>query len=426
MPVLLIVGLGRGDTKRHMVQAFLDSGFELVVLTGSVPGWIGSLARRAESTDMATDGAVRRGIALGLEQAVDGVITFDEAYVELAAGIGEGLGVPSLGREAARLCRDKFAMRRQFSRAGIPSAMCAIVRTADEAMRAAASIGYPVVLKPRNLGGSVGVVRADTEDEVSGFFQVVASATIPRFSVLPGVLVEEYIEGPEVSVESVAAGGVVTVCGITEKQLGFAPFFEEVGHLARPVRPADPLDRQLTEMVRAVHGALGITVGVTHCEIRLAADGLRVIEIGARLAGDHIPEVTRLASGIDLIAAACAVATGQQPDLRPTTERVAGIRMVYPSQSGLITRLAAGDTDGLLAEMGWYAAVGQRVMLPPAGFLSRLAYLIAAGESREEVTRRLDAAEAALDIEIAPHGTADGSAEHAGRASLSAIGRADC
>jgi biotin carboxylase len=64
------------------------------------------------------------------------VITFDEAYVELVAGIGEGLGVPSLGRQAARLCRDKYAMRRQFSRAGIPSAMCAIARTADEAMSA--------------------------------------------------------------------------------------------------------------------------------------------------------------------------------------------------------------------------------------------------------------------------------------------------
>jgi hypothetical protein len=102
--------------------------------------------------------------------------------------------------------------------------------------------------------------------------------------------------------------------------------------------------------------------------------------------------------------------------------RVAAVRMVYPPHSGLVTRLAAGDTDGL-AEMGWYAAVGQSMLLPPAGFLSRLAYLIAAGESREEVTRRLDAAEAALDIEIAPHGTVGGSAEHASRAA-DARGRA--
>lgn len=400
MPVLLLVGLGRGETKRYMVQAFIDRGYDLVVLTGSVPGWIGPLARHAEPADMATAGAVRRGIALGLEQAVDGVITFDEAYVELTALIGEGLGMPSLSGEAARLCRDKYAMRRQFSRAGIPSAMCAIARTADEAMSAAAGIGYPVVLKPRNLGGSIGVVRADSDDEVRGFFGVAASATMPRVSQLPGVLVEEYIEGPEVSVESVAARGVVTVCGITEKQLGFAPFFEEVGHVARPVRPADPLDRQLAEMVRAVHSALGVTTGVSHCEIRLAADGLRVIEIGARLAGDHIPEITQLASGIDLVAAAAAVACGHQPDLRPATERVAGVRMVYPSRSGLVTRLALGCTDGLLAEMGWYAAVGQRVLLPPAWPVSRLAYLIAAGDSREEVARRLDAAQAALDIEI--------------------------
>lgn len=402
MPTLLVIGLGQGETKRYIAQALLDGGYDLVVLTGSVPGWIRELARRADSADLASADAVRHGIELGHDHAVDGVVTFDEAYVELAAAISGGLALPGLSPRAARLCRDKHAMRRQFSLAGIPSARSIMVRTMDQAMRSAAGIGYPVVLKPRNLAASIGVVRADSEDEIREFYAAASGATMSRVSALPGLLVEEYVEGQELSIESVIADGVTTACGVTEKSLGFAPFFEEVEHISRPLRRDDALDRQLVDLVRAVHEALDVTVGVTHCEIRLAPDGPRVIEIGARLAGDRIPEITRLASGIDLIMAAAAVATGREPDLRPTTARTAGVRMVYPPHSGLITRLAVKEAPSTLAGMGWYAAVGERIKLLPEGFLSRLAYLVAVGESRQDVVWRLDAGESALDIEVVP------------------------
>jgi hypothetical protein len=104
-----------------------------------------------------------------------------------------------------------------------------------------------------------------------------------------------------------------------------------------------------------------------------------------------------------MIAAAAAVATGDKPDLEPVMARVAGIRMVYPRHDGVVGRLEARRLrPGLLEEIGWYAAVGQSVALPPRGYLCRLAYLIATGETKEEVARRLDEGESALEIEITP------------------------
>lgn len=404
MPRLLYLGVGGdSDSKRYIAEALSSQGYDLVVLSRCLPAWITSVMVYGESIDLACAGAAGKAVAIGREHAVDGVFTCDELYVEMAAEVARGLGLPGLTPEAAVLCRDKHAMRRGLADAGVPSPRSIMASTVGQAQQAAALIGFPVVLKPRNLGGSIGVVRADGPRDVERFFAVASGAELTGIESLSGVLVEEFLDGPEFSVESVTADGVTTVCGITEKVLGFPPFFEETGHFARPVNEADPSDARLAEVTRRVHDALGVSVGVTHCELRVTADGPYVVEIAARPGGDRIPVITRLASGIDLIAAGAAVATGAKPDLRPVTSRVAGVRMVYPRHDGVVRRLEAGRLrPGLLAEVGWYAQVGQFVALPPRGYLCRVAYLIATGQTQEEVRRRLDEGESALDIEIAP------------------------
>jgi biotin carboxylase len=294
------------------------------------------------------------------------------------------------------LCRDKHAMRQRLDRAAVPSARSVIAETLEEAVAAADGLGYPVVLKPRNLGGSIGVVRADSRAEVGALFEVAAKAVFARITALPGLLVEEYLDGPELSVESVVDNGLVHICAVTEKVLGFAPYFEEIGHFCRPFDLER--DTEVGGVVRQVHEALGITMGVTHCELRLTQSGPRVVEIGARVAGDRIPELVRLATGVDLIAAAADAAVGKLPAVEATEHRVAGIRMLYPEHDGVVERLDVRQATS--AELGWYAAVGQRVALPPQGYLARLGYLLASGPDKETVVRTLDESESVLDIEV--------------------------
>jgi biotin carboxylase len=403
MATLLFVGLGLGETKRYIVEGLWRHGYDLVVLAERLPPWIQQYALHGAETDLAdASTAVEVATALGRRCTVDGVFTCDEAYVEMTAAVARRLGLPGLTVDAAVLCRDKHAMRRRLAEAGIPSARSVMVGTLPAALRAAEDVGYPVVLKPRNLGGSIGVVKARDAADVTRLFDVSTGATMSRVRSLAGLLVEEYLDGPEFSVESVVADGVTSVCGITEKVLGFAPYFEEVGHFARPVDPSSALDRRLVALAADVHDAIGITTGATHCEVRLTGDGPRVVEIAGRVAGDRIPLVTKLASGIDLLAAAASVATGRPADVRPTRDRVAGIRMVYPPHDGVVERLAAkSGVEDLVEGMGWYATPGQQVALPPRGFLSRLGYLVVAAATRDEVVRRLDEAESMLEIEVA-------------------------
>ncbi len=408
MPKLLLIGLGLGETKRYIVTDLLAGGYELILLAEQVPDWAVPCLARAERASLRdTAAAADTATALGRDCAVDAVFTCDEAYVELAALVAGRLGLAGMTAEAARLCRDKHAMRRRLAQAGIGSAASIVASSRAQARLAAEQIGYPVVLKPRNLGGSIGVVRADSPADLDALFVVSAEAVMPRVAPLSGLLVEEYLDGPEYSVESVIADGTTITCGITEKVLGFAPFFEETGHFARPVDPGAEPDAQLIATVAAVHKALEIGVGATHCEIRMTRSGPRVIEIAGRVGGDRIPAITRLATGVDLIGAAAAAAAGAPVTVRPSCHRVAGIRMIYPDADGVLVRRAARPDHGeLLADLGWYAEVGQRVALPPRGFLSRLAYLVAVGATRQEVCRRLDAGRALLDIRIEQPGAA--------------------
>lgn len=402
MPKLLYLGVGgQAGAKRFIAEGLAQQGYQLVVLAERVPKWIEPVMHAGGVLDPTEPAALRRAVAIGREHGVDGVFTCDEVFVELAAGVARELGLPGLTGEAASLCRDKHAMRQRLAQAGIPSPRSIVAGSLAQARDVAEMIGYPVVLKPRNLGGSIGVVRADDAADVDRFFALACGAGLSGVDALPGVLIEEYLAGPEFSVESVSAGGVTTICGITEKVVAFPPFFEEIGHYARPPRPADPQDAQLADVTLRVHEAFGITVGITHCEILQTAKGPYIVEIAARAGGDRIPVITRLASGIDLIAAGAAAAVGHPPDLQPVRARVSGVRMVYPAGRGVVSRLDARRVPpGLLDDMGWYVTVGQSVALPPAAYLSRLAYLIATGDSRQEVAGRLDEAEAALDIEI--------------------------
>lgn len=392
MAKLLVVGVGAGVSKRYLMEGLLAHGHEPIVLAERLPGWLEPLGVRGETVDLSGPRA-----AEGFH-GVDGVLAFDEAYVELAAQIARALARPGLSREAAESCRDKLLMRTRLAEAGVPSARSIIAETLEDAVRTAEDIGYPVVLKPRNLGGSIGVVRAENEADVRELFGMSATAAFARIRTLPGLLVEEYLDGPEISVESLVDNASVRICAVTEKLLGFAPYFEEIGHFCRPFD--EQQDAEIGVLVRSVHDALGITVGATHCELRLTATGPRVIEIGARLAGDRIPELVRHATGIDLIGAAAELATGKSPAADQTKHRVAGIRMLYPPHDGVVVRLDVhGEPPG---EVGWYAEVGQRLALPPRGFLSRLGYLMAAGPDKDAVVRLLDQSESALTIQVAP------------------------
>ncbi|MDQ3578549.1 MAG: ATP-grasp domain-containing protein, partial [Actinomycetota bacterium] len=191
-----------------------------------------------------------------------------------------------------------------------------------------------------------------------------------------------YVDGPEISVDSDTVGGVTTPLVVAEKQTGLDPYFEEIGHVVPA--PDHLAPQSVYDLVRDAHALAGLDDVVTHTEVRLGSDGPRIIELNARLGGDLIPYLGLLAHGVDLASAAADIALGVTPDIEHGDDGAAAVRFRYPSTDIVLRSISLpGDHPGL----DTYAplrAEGARLLLPPRGFMSRLAAVVVTGADREE------------------------------------------
>ncbi|MEU7148705.1 ATP-grasp domain-containing protein [Streptomyces sp. NPDC045456] len=393
-PQVLVVDPGDQSYRGYCLEQVAAS-YDVVPLTGAEPSWEKpyivdhAVADLNDSTALLAAGRV-----LAARHDLAGVVTWSEWHLVAAARLARTLGLPAHSAEVMRACRNKAIARDLFARHGVPSAAAVTARSLPEAELAAVTTGYPAVLKPTAFAGSIGVIRVDRPDELPGAFAF-AEAGASRSREDTAVLVEQYLDGPEVSVECVTHHGVTTAVAVTRKSLSPAPHFYETGHT---VDADDPLLDLAAPVASAAIEALGLTDGVQHVEMRLVDGRPHLIEVNARLGGDMIGHLVRLATGIDLPKTAADLACGHHPDLTPTRRGAAGIRMLYPAASGTLTAQQINQPFAAhtpwLQQLQWTRQVGDPLLLPPDGdlFTARAGFYIVTGHDTAEVNARLDTA----------------------------------
>ena len=353
-----------------------------------------------ESTDV---DLLRAAVAeVAAATAIDGVMSWDEARVHQAAVIAGELRLPTTPAEAVWRCRDKHQSRTALAAADLPQPRFALVGTASEAADAAERIGYPVIVKPRAAAASYGVALVGCPEEMAALFDFADTATVPHMPDYgQAVLVEEYLLGPEVSVDSAVVDGVVTPLFVARKRVGFAPYFEETGHV---VAHDDPLlaDPGFRALVQDTHTALGFTTGWTHAEFKLTADGPKVIEVNARLGGDLVPYLGLVASGIDPGLIAAAIACGATPPATATRELVAAVRFFYAEKDDTVIDRVEFDPTALPEETDSAVVLAEHGAVfspPPRGLVSgRVAFATVAAPTAAECDAALDRVSAALRV----------------------------
>ncbi|MFF6882651.1 acetyl-CoA carboxylase biotin carboxylase subunit family protein [Streptomyces sp. NPDC012421] len=393
-PLVVVVSPGDEIYRGYCLEQ-VAAAYDVVLLTGTEPSWEKPYIVDHAVVDLNDSAALLvAGRALAERHDLGGVVTWDEWNLVPTARLARALGLPSNSVEVTRGCRNKATARTLFARHGVPSASSMTVRSLVEAGLATMTLGYPAVIKPTAFAGSIGVIRVNRPEELPAAFEF-ASAGASRSREDTAVLVEEYLDGPEVSVECVTHRGETTAVAVTRKQLGPAPYFEEIGHT---VDAADPLLAQVAPVAAAAVKALGLTDGVQHVEMRLVDGRPRLIEVNARIGGDMIGHLVRLATGIDLPRAAADLACGQEPDLTQTHRGAAGIRMLHPAVSGTLTERHINQPFAAhtpwLRQVQWIREIGDRLVLPPDGdlFTARAGFYIVTGRNTAEVNERLDTA----------------------------------
>ncbi|GHJ42881.1 hypothetical protein Cs7R123_02230 [Catellatospora sp. TT07R-123] len=248
----------------------------------------------------------------------DGIVTYAESLVADTADLAAALGLPYHDLATVTLLRDKHAQRRRLAEAGVQATASLLARDPAELAAHAHAVGLPVVVKPRRGEGSRHTYLVESPEQL---------AALPWTGE---AVVEEYLRGRPslpfgdfVSVESAVSGGTVTHLAVTGKY-PLQPPFRESGHFWPAPLAADE-DQQVRDLATAALGALGVTTGITHTEIKLTADGPRVIEVNGRVGG-QINALAVRGCGVNLVTLAARLALGE--DVRPEPLDVAG-RVVF-------------------------------------------------------------------------------------------------
>ncbi|WP_181449643.1 ATP-grasp domain-containing protein [Streptomyces cyaneus] len=354
MAHLLVVESWVGSMSRLLPRAIREGGHEFTFLTRDLHHYLRSApegtahpllgfrnAITAETNDI--DALLPEVERLHSVLGFDGVVTSCDYYLPTVARIAGHLGLPGPGPEAVENACRKDATRRVLADAGLPGPRFAVHEEWADLARAAKEIGYPLVVKPVDLCAGMYVRRVDDEAQLAEAVRALAAFPVNARGQrrTSAVLLEELLDGPEVSVETVSHGGAVHLIGVTDKSIGGAPAFIETGHMFPAALPLADIDAAEQTTLGALK-ALGLTDGVVaHTEIKLTSAGPRVVEVNPRPAGNRITELVRHVTGIDLAAAFVDVALGRQPDLRRTDTglRSAAIGFLVPDRAGTLEAL---------------------------------------------------------------------------------------
>lgn len=307
-PYLLLFGAEMSLRERALVAALRVFPGPVAVITptrGSAGCRYFDIVLDGDPSDPKSALAAVTGYAERTGRVPMGVVPFADPYLTAGWTIADHFGLPYLSQDAVQDSSiNKGRMKQRFVQEGIPTPRHIELPEAAEveaALAAAEELGYPCVIKPAAFGGSLGVSLARDADELRQRFDYVRAViargaaifTVPSRSIL----VEELCRlGREVSVEVLNYGDRRWVLAVTDKALGPAPYFAEMGHLI-PSRQTDRSD--LGEVAMAACAAIGLDRGMAHVEVRFEDDQPpQVIEVGARTAGDGIPDLMEAALGI--------------------------------------------------------------------------------------------------------------------------------
>lgn len=277
----------------------------------------------------------------------DGVFTICDYYIDTVAQVARALDLPPAFSSNVALERQKHRVREALAQAGLPNPAFRITASWAETRQAAEEIGYPLVLKPSDLASSAFVRFVHDEAELrEAFGAIEAFPRNFRDQVRePRYLLEEYMTGPEISVEACTFQGDTTIIGITDKSVTGFPFFIEDGHMF----PADldpALRDEIADFVRQVLQAVGHDHGISHTEVKLTPRGPRIVEINPRPGGNYIAELVQHVTGIDLLAAQIDLALGRRPNMTPQATGIASaaIKFVVPPQAGYVSAVTGTET----------------------------------------------------------------------------------
>lgn len=398
MPKAVVILPSHTYRAADFVKAAESLGVDLVVASEQPPPL--DMGDRYLHIDCSDPAAAAESIAtLGETVPIDGVIAADDEGVMVAAHANRLLGLSGNHPEAAATTRNKLMMRDRLAASEIDQPRYAPLTTADRPEEVASQIGFPVVMKPLDRSASQGVIRVDRPED--------ASPTAARIRAIIGedatLLVESLVSGDEIAIEGLISDGELTVLAIFDKpDTAAGPYFPETLFVT-PSRLSDEAIAEAERVAAASTGALGLTSGPVHIELKVEGDRPRLIEVAARSIGGLCSRSLNFGlTGTTLESLIIRNAIGMPRDNLRRKTVASGVLMIPTPTSGVLARVAGQEDtrqiDGITG-MDFTIVPGKKIVAPPEGE-RYLGFVYATADTPEEVETALRKAMATLEVQL--------------------------
>lgn len=305
-------------------------------------------------------------------------ISMSEDALIPTAYVCDALGLPGNSIETVKTLKDKSLMRQRLNQLGFSPVAAQVGHTLSDLLTFVQNNALPIVVKPTDASGSLGVFRVDDTAQLNQVWQQIQALNLSSF------LIEEYLDGPEISVETFTFHGQHVVIAATDKLT--LPNHVEIGHSIPAQLDAETYE-QVVLFVKTFLDTVKLKEGPAHTEIKLTKKGLRIVESHNRPGGDRINELVRVAYDVDMKAMTLGWYCGLVEPLEtsPKFQAGAAVRFLTPP-TGIVKAISgvevAQQSTGLV-ELHLGIKVGDRVPTVSESY-DRSGHVIGTGATVQE------------------------------------------
>ena len=310
-PSILI--LGAGLMQRPAILSAKELGFNAVVIDANPCAECVPLADEFKKIDLKDkDEILKYAKELKENSGLKGIFTAGTDFSASVSYAAEKLGFPCHSYESALNATIKPRMRQCFDRSNVPSprffSLSGAEITEEKVFSIIENLSFPCVVKPADNMGARGCRMIRSKDEA--WQSVKTAAENSRTST---VILEEYMEGPEFSIDAIVYDGTLTITGFADRHIFYKPYFIETGHTMPTKIDEKKRFALISAFAYGVH-ALGLSCGAAKADIKFTEKGPQIGEIAARLSGGYMSGWTfPYSSGLNLTKQALLVASGNEP-----------------------------------------------------------------------------------------------------------------
>ena len=329
------------------------------------------------------------------EIGIDGITTIaSDTAVVTVNYVASRMGLRSNPDKYSEVTTNKYKMRQCFLDNDVPSPRFTLVE--DLGHYQITGFRFPLIVKPTDRSGSRGVEKVLDPVQLE---EAVSRAQKESFE--HKAIIEEFVTGREISVESISNEGKHTILQITDKITTEAPHFVEMGH-TQPSRLPVATQEAIRDVAVAACNAIGIDKGPAHVEMKVTNRGPVMIELGARMGGDNITtHLVPLSTGIDMVGSTIKVALGEEPDITPTLHCSSAIRYFDVPFGTIMAIENVEDAKQIpgVKQITFTKSVGEE-STPIRCSNDRIGFVIAQGKTAEEVVCACEKAMKTIKITI--------------------------